>query len=133
MALFRAKFARVLSISNPVFWWESCKGNVWESVKNCSRLCKETRTRGWISRVARGCKPPEWCTRAKYARSWRVAPTVALQDKSPRPARPFARGLNSQLNPVTRSSHQNTSFGKNWLFTFLFTLLYIYPRFRESF
>ena len=54
-------------------------------------------------------------------------PTVALQDKSPRLARPFARGLNSKLNPVTRSSHQNTLFGKNWLFTFLLTLLYIYP------
>ena len=54
-------------------------------------------------------------------------PTVALQDKSPRLARPFARGLNSKLNPVTRSSRQNTLFGKNWLFTFLLTLLYIYP------
>ena len=54
-------------------------------------------------------------------------PTVALQDKSPRLARPFARGLNSKLNPVTRSSRQNTLFRKNWLFTFLLTLLYIYP------
>ena len=33
--------------------WESCKGSVWESVKNCSRLCKEIGTRSWISRVAR--------------------------------------------------------------------------------
>ena len=54
MALFRAKFACILVISNPVFRWESCKGSVWESVKNCSRLCKETGTRGWILRVARG-------------------------------------------------------------------------------
>ena len=29
-----------------MFRWESCKGSVWESVKNCSRLCKETGTRG---------------------------------------------------------------------------------------
>ena len=54
MALFRAKFACILAISNPVFRWESCQGSVWKSVKNCSRLCKETGTRGWISRVARG-------------------------------------------------------------------------------
>ena len=53
--------------------------------------------------------------------------SCSLQDKSPRLARPFARGLNSRLNPVARSNHQNTLFGKIWLFTFLFTLLYIYP------
>ena len=100
---------------------------MWESVKNWSSLCKEARTHGWISRVARGCKPPKWCTRAKHARCWSVAPTVVLQDKSPRLARPFALGLNSRLNPVARSSCQNTLFGKIWLFTFRFTLLYIYP------
>ena len=33
--------------------WESCKGSVWESVKNCSSVCKEAGTRDWISRVAR--------------------------------------------------------------------------------
>ena len=124
LALFCVKFACILAISNSVFRWESCKGSVWESMKNCSSVCKEAGTRGWISRVARGCKPLEWCTRA---RSWSVAPAVTLQDKSPRLARPFARGLNSQLNPVTRSSRQNTLFGKNWFFTFLLTLLYIYP------
>ena len=126
LALFRAKFACILAISNPVFKWESCKGSVWKSVKNCSRLCKEIGTRGWISRVACDCKPPKWCTRAKHARSWRVAPAIALQDKSPRLAKLFARSLNSRLNLVARSSHQNTLFGKNWLFTFLLTLLYIY-------
>ena len=66
--------------------------------------------------------------------------SCSLQDKSPRLARPFARGLNSRLNPVTRSNRQNTLFGKIWLFTFLLTLLYIYPythnlerAFRENF
>ena len=53
--------------------------------------------------------------------------SCSLQDKSPRLAKPFARDLNSQLNPVARSSRQNTLFGKIWLFTFLLTLLYIYP------
>ena len=69
------------------------------------------------------CKPPERCIRAKHVRSWRVAPAVALQDKSPKLTRLFARGLNSRLNPVARSSRQNILFGKIWLFT----LLYIYP------
>ena len=78
------------------------------------------------SRVARGYKPPEWCTRAKRVRSRSIALAVALQDKSPRLARPFARGLNLQLNPVERSSRQNSLFGKIRLFTFLLTLLYIY-------
>ena len=127
MALFRAKFACILAISNPIFRWESCKGSVWESVKNCSSLCKEAGRRGWISWVACSYKLPEWCTRAKHARSWSVMPAVALQDKSPRLARSFARGLNSRLNLVARSSRQNTLFRKIWLFTFLFTLLYIYP------
>ena len=36
----------------------------------------------------------------------------SLQDKSSRLARPFARGLNSRLNPVVRSSRQNILFGK---------------------
>ena len=53
--------------------------------------------------------------------------SCSLQDKSLRLARLFARGLNSWLNPVTRSSCQNTLFGKIWLFTFFLTLLYIYP------
>ena len=56
----------------------------------------------------------------------------SLQDKSSKLARPFVPGLNSRLNPVTRSSRQNTLFGKIWCFTFLLTLLYIYPYTHDS-
>ena len=52
--------------------------------------------------------------------------SYSLQDKSPRLASSFAQGLNTILNPVARSSRQNTLFGKIWCFTFLLTLLYIY-------
>ena len=52
--------------------------------------------------------------------------SCSLQDKSSRLGRPFACGLNSWLNPVVRSSRQNTLFSKIWCFTFLLTLLYIY-------
>ena len=68
--------------------------------------------------------------------SWKVMPAVALQDESPRLARPLARVLNSRLNPVARLSHQTTLFGKNWLFAFLsHPTIYkpLYPRYLESF
>ena len=58
--------------------------------------------------------------------------SYSLQDKSPRLARSFAHSLNSRLNPVARLSCQNTLFGKIWLFTFLLTLLYIYPYTHDS-
>ena len=58
--------------------------------------------------------------------------SCSLQDKSSRLARTFARGLNSRLNPIARSSRQNTLFGKIWRFTFLLTLLYIYPYTHDS-
>ena len=96
---------------------------VWRIAQDCAKKQElVARSRGWLA----ACEPPECCTRAKHAKSWRVAPAIALQDKSTRLARPFARGLNSRLNPIMMSSRQNTLFGKNWLFTFLLTLLYIY-------
>ena len=58
--------------------------------------------------------------------------SCSLQDKSSRLARPFSRGLNLRLGSITRSSCQNTLFGKIWLFTFLLTLLYIYPYTHDS-
>ena len=58
--------------------------------------------------------------------------SCSLLDKSPRLAKLFARDLNSRLNPIARSSRQNTLFGKIWRFTFLLTLLYIYPYTHDS-
>ena len=49
------------------------------------------------------------------------------QNKNPKLDKSFARGLNSRHNPVARSSRQNILFVKIWLFTFLLSLLYIYP------
>ena len=84
---------------------------VWRIVQDCAK--KQglvARSRGWLAT----CKPPECCTCAKHARSWRAMPAIALHDKSPKLARPFACGLNLRLNPTARSSRQNTLFGKNW-------------------
>ena len=83
---------------------------VWRIAQDCAKKQGLVAgSHGWLA----ACKSTECCTHAKHARSWRVAPAVALQDKSPRLAKPFARDLNSQLNLVARSSRQNTLFGKN--------------------
>ena len=132
LALFRNKFACILAISNFVFMWESCKGSEWESVKKCSRLCKDAETRGWL---AIG-KPSKLAHVWSMQGSWRVMPAIALQDKSPRLARQLARNLNSRLSPVVRPSRQTTLFGKNWLFAFLsHPTIYrpLYPQNVESF
>ena len=54
-------------------------------MRECEELlkcvCKEAGTCGWISRVARGYKPPNWSTRAKHAKSWSVAPAVHYRTK----------------------------------------------------
>ena len=92
---------------------------MWESVKNCLSVCKKAGTRG--------CKPPNWSTRAKHTRSWSVTPAVHYRTKVP-----AGQAVCSQLNPVVRSSRQNTLFGKIWRFTSLLTLLYIYPYTHDS-
>ena len=120
LALLRAKYACILGISNPVFKWESCKSSEWESVKKCSRLCKDAKTHGWTREWLTTGKPPKLAHEWNMQGSWRVMPVVTLQDKSPRLARP-----NSRLSPIARPSRQTTLFGKNWLFIFLLTLLYI--------
>ena len=135
MALFRVKFACILAISNPVFRWESCKGSVWEIVKNCSRLCKEAGTRSWISRVARNCKPPDWSTRAKHARSWSVVPTVHYMTKVPASQTVFSRfelatQPSREVKPPEHPVWQNITFHIPSHPTIYIPL---YPRFRESF
>ena len=66
LALFRAKFACNLAISNPIFRWELCKSSVLESMKKCSKLCNEAGTRGWILQMAHGLQATRRCTRVKH-------------------------------------------------------------------
>ena len=59
--------------------------------------------------------------------------SCSLQDKSFRLARPFAHGLNSRLNPVARSSRQNTLFGNYMTFHIpSHPTIYIYPFTHDS-
>ena len=88
-----------------------------------SRLDLAGGLRLQAARLKRTCQA---CQKLKRRASY------SLQGKCPRLARPFARSLNSQLNPVARSSRQNTLFGKIWRFTFFLTLLYIYPYIQDS-
>ena len=114
MALFWAKFACNLAISNPVFKWESCKGSMWESVKKCSNLCKVAGTRGWLA----GGKLPDDAHEWSIQRRWTFTLAGALQDKKSSLAILFARGLNLWLSQVTRPSRQLALFWKTWLFAF---------------
>ena len=102
----------ILAISNPGLRWKSCKSSVWENVKKCSRLCKETETRDWISRVARGLQATRSCTRAKHARSWRVITAGALQDKKYRLVVQLPRGWNLRLSQAASPSRQLALFWK---------------------
>ena len=108
---------------------------VWESVKNCSSVCKETGTHGWISQVARGCKPPNWNTRVKHARSWSVTLAVHYRTKVP-----AGQAVCSRLELATQPSRkvkppehpvwQNMTFHIPSHPTIYIPL---YPGFRESF
>ena len=118
LALFHDKFACNTALRNPVFRWESCKGSVWESVKKCSRLCSEAGTRGWISREVRGLQAAKSCTRAEHAGELNSQANWSTTGKKSRLAIQLARGWNSQLSQVVRSSRQPTLFWKNWLFAF---------------
>ena len=126
MALFRVKFACFVAIRNPVFRWESCKVvcvRECEELLKCVQRSRDSRldlasgSRLQVARLKHTCQA---CQKLKHRASY------SLQDKSSRLAKPFARGLNSRLNRVARSSCQNILFGKIWRFTFLLTLLYIY-------
>ena len=118
MALFRAKFACISAISNPIFRWDSCKSSEWGSVKKCSRMCKKNRdSRMDIAGDSR-LQAARSCTRAKHARSWSVMPAGTLQDKIGQLAIQLPRGWNSRLELATQSSREPALFWKTWLFTF---------------
>ena len=66
-------------------------------MKNCSSVCKEAGTPGWIS----SRKPPNWSTRAKHARSWSVALAVHYRTKVP-----VGQAVCSRLELATQPSRE---------------------------
>ena len=99
-------------------------------VKECEELlkCVQRSRVSWLDFVGgsrlQATKLEHTC---QACQKLKCRTSCSLQDKSSRLAKPFARGLILRINPVVRSSRQNTLFGKIWRFTFLLTLLYIYP------
>ena len=112
--------------------WESCKGSVCERVWRSAQVCSKKQGlaaefRGWLVAVSRQIEAhvPSMTKPEASRQLFTTGQKFQL-------ARLFARGLNSRLNPVARSSCQNTLFSKIWHFTFLLTLLYIYPYTHDS-
>ena len=98
------QFAYNSAFRNLVFRWESCKGSVWKSVKECKEKLKSVHSSraSWLD-LTTGELPKEayvWSMQG----SWRVTPAGALQDKTSRLARQLARDLNSWLVLVASSS-----------------------------
>ena len=105
MALFRTKFACNLAISNLVFIWESCNGNMWESVKKCSRLCSEGGTRGWILRVAHGLQAARRCTWVKHTEKLNRRASCSTTGQKVQ----TGYSVSSQLGLATQSSRQSSN------------------------
>ena len=99
------KFACILAINNPVFRWESCKGSEWESVKKCSRLCKDAETRGWNSQVTRNWQAAKTGTRVKHAGELKSrANCCTIGQKSQ-----AGQAISSWLELTTQPSHEAKS------------------------
>ena len=118
MALFRAKFACISAISNPIFRWDFCKSSEWDSVKKCSRVCKKNRDSRLDLAGDSRLQAARSCTRAKHVRSWSIMLARALQDKIGQLSVQLSRGWISRLSQAARPSHEPALFWKTWLFTF---------------
>ena len=88
-------------------------------MRECEESSRSVHSRraSWLD-LATG-KSLKWHTCEACRGSWRVTPTVALQDKTSSLTRQLARDSNLRLVPVMRSSRYNALFGCNWLFAFL--------------
>ena len=98
---------------------------VWRIVQVCAKKQGlATGSRGWLT----ACKPLECCTRAKHARSWRVAPVVALQDKVPgwlgRLLVALTRNLTQSQGQVVRTPClEKINFSHSFLPYYIYTLI----------
>ena len=104
-------------ISCPRFFFTLClfltKRERVYSRESCQKLPKV-----YISREARGLQAAKSCTRAEHAGELNSHATWRITGQKSRLAIELARGLNSRLNQVARTSCQLTLFWKNWLFAF---------------
>ena len=111
--------------------WELCKGRVCERVWRIVQVCAKRRGLavgfcGWLA--AASCQIEAHVPSMLEVEASHQLFTIGQKFQ----ASQATCGLNSRLNLVARSSRQNTLFGKIWRFTFLLTLLYIYPYTHDS-
>ena len=93
------------ALRNPVFMWESCKDNVWESVKKSSEMCNSTGHHDWISWLAHDWQVAKVSTRMKHA--WELkshASCCTTRQKSQ-----VGYSVNSRYGLATQSSHEAKS------------------------
>ena len=132
MALFCAKFACNLAISNLVYRWESCKGSVWESVKKCSRLCSEAGTRVWISQVACSLQAARRCTQVKHAEKLNRHASCSTTGQNVQ----TSHSVSSRLGLATQSSREAKSPVHNIMekltLRIPFSLRYKYPLYPQN-
>ena len=117
LALFRIKFACNLAIRYLVFRWESCKGCVWESVKNSSvcaiKSILATRTHEWLATEdLPKCHTCEACRKLKGHDSWSTTGQKVQSGQS----------VILRLKLATFSNREwvarTLCFAEKWLFTF---------------
>ena len=116
--LFRAKFICISAIRYPVFRWESCKGYVWENMKN-SIMCAfkrilATGSRECLTNIdSPKCHTCKACKKLKGHNSWN---TTGQKWQS-------GQLVISRLKLATHPSREwvtkTPCFEEKWLFTFL--------------
>ena len=101
-------------------------------MKKCSRQCSEVGTRGWISREARGLQAAKSYTHAEHARELNNHASWSTTGQKSRLTIQLARGLNSRLSQVARSSGQPALFLKKLTLRIPFSHQYKYPSFPQN-
>ena len=118
LTLFRDKFTCNSAIRYPVFRWESCKGSVWESVKNSSvcafKSILATWTREWLTTDdSPKCHTCEACRKLKGHESWSTTRQNGQSGLS------VISRLELTTYPNREWVAKTLCFAKKWLFTFL--------------
>ena len=115
-----------------MYRWESCKGSVWESVKKCSRLCSEARTRVWISRVACGLQAARRCTQVKHAEKLNRHASCSTTGQKVQ----TGHSVSSRLGLTTQKSRKAKSLVHNVMekltLCIPFSLRYKYPLYPQN-
>ena len=96
-------------------------------VKNCSRLCKETGTRDWISWVARGLQAARMLHTCQACQKLKSRTSYCIIGQKSQASQAICSRLELVTQPSRKVKLLEHPVWENLTFTFLLTLLYIYP------